>query len=534
MRVWLVYVRKSVVRVESDLESPERQLHICNSLLQFSETQPYITELYQDLDRSGSTEVGRDDWLRLKQQLSRPEVAGVISYSLDRIYRNVSEFLTFLNELERQGKALKTARENLDTSGPLGRFVVTILMALYEMEWRLTSVRMADMIEHKRRNQGRHWGTAPFGTERDVSGQLIPSQRAYIHDGEGRYYHDALRECFQFYATGLAGYEQVALALNLSGWRFWQAQPGPLGQKGDYSPTEWDSEKVRSVVNRWRIYRGDLPLGNPLKNQNVEWIPGGHQPILPIELCDTVGAVLNDRRRRLWNRNGNTRRIYILSDITHCGNCGMQLIGSFQKRRLYRHRWAKGGCSEGWVNADAIEAELITAVADFLHHPHLFNNIQLMLRQLNRTTQPDNLEDKLTDARAQLSRLEDIYLTDGGISKETYLIRRQRLLAELAELETQLLQSGNGLTQLTDQIWAGLKHLEDAEPKTQKALVSKIFQRLDISNSKITGLTPQPWAIPFFSACSKWAGWESNPTNTIELPDTLRIIGWYINVSSEA
>lgn len=514
MRVWLIYVRKSVVRVESDLESPERQVNICNALLQFSEGQPYTTELYQDLDRSGSTEAGRDDWLKLKQQLDRPEVAGVVAYSLDRIYRNVSEFLTFLNELERRGKALKTARENLDTSGPLGRFVVTILMALYEMEWRLTSVRMADMIDDKRRNQGRHWGTAPFGTDRGDGGQLVPSRRAYTLNGEERYYHDALQACFRIYAAGSSSYEQVAMALNATGWRFWQPGKPEIGQRSEYSPVEWDPERVRSVVNRWRIYRGDLPLGNPLKNQNVEWLDGGHRPILPIELCDAAGTVLNERSRRMWNRSGDDRRVYILSDITHCGKCGMQLSGNYQKRRLYRHRWAKGDCPEIWIEADAVEAEMMAAVSEFLHHPHLQKHIQIMLQQIDQPARDDDLNRKQINLRSRLTRLEDLYLTEGGITKEAYLIRRQRMLAEMAELEIQQSQGSGHFAELTGQVLTGLEHLEYAEPKTQKALVSEIIQRLDISGGKITGMTPQDWAKSFFTACSKWAGWESNPDNT--------------------
>lgn len=514
MRVWLLYIRKSVVRDDTDLESPERQLYICKTRLELAETLPYSIEIYQDLDRSGSTEAGRPDWLRLKEQLSRPEVAGVISSSLDRLYRNVSEFLAFLNELERSKKVLITSKESLDTSGPLGRFVVTIFMALFEMEWRLTSARMIDMIEHKRRAQGRHWGVAPFGCDRDEAGQLVPSQRTFILNDEQRYYYDGLVECYRVYATGNYSYEQVAISLNLSGWRFYDR---------GFNTGEWNEDRVRGVVNRWRMYKGDLALGNPLKDNQVEWVSGGHQPILPIELCNAVGQILSERNRRVWNRVGENRRVYFLSGALYCHCCGQQLNGQYVTYRLYRHKSAKGSCRETWTKAEAIEAQVIEAITDLVQHPALLNDIAALSSQLDTTDH--NLQAELDEVQRKLSRLEDLYLTEGGISKASYLQRRGDLLNQLANLDSR--KSSNDLPAITEQVLSYLSFIADAEDKTKKALVSTVIQRLEVSDGQIKTLVPQDWAKPFFTSCSKWAGWESNP------PETPSIIVWFINSSSK-
>src|SRR5690606_19117927 len=158
----------------------------------------------------------------------------------------------------------------------LGRFVVTILMAMYEMESRLTSVRMRDMIEDKRRNQGRHWGGVPLGGEREEKRQLIPTQKTDTIEDETRYFCDARTECVKPSASGTFSYEQVADLLNISGWRFYDRY-GKVG--------EWNEERVRGVVGRWRLYQGQLPLGNPIKDKSLEYVEGGHSPILPAELC---------------------------------------------------------------------------------------------------------------------------------------------------------------------------------------------------------------------------------------------------------
>lgn len=517
MRVWLIYIRKSVVRDGTDLESPERQLYICQTRLQLGETQPYEVEIYQDLDRSGSNEAGREEWLLLKQQLSRPDVVGVVASSLDRLYRNVSEFLAFLNELERLDKSLITAKESLDTSGPLGRFVVTILMALFEMEWRLTSARMIDMIAYKRRNQGRHWGSAPFGSERGNDGQLIPSNRTYILNGETRSYHDALAECFRLYATGFYSYDQLAGLLNGNGWRFWQALKEKTDPKASYISVEWNSERVRSVVGRWRLYRGDLPLGNPVKDRSLEWLPGGHQPILPVELCEAVGAMLDDRNRRIWNRHGASHQVYMLSNVLYCATCGMRLNGQYHHRRFYRHNRAKGACPQPWQPADEIESQVIDAVSELVYHPTLFNDIRRMVSEMNR---PDNsAQVKADEISGKLGRLADLYINDGAISKTDYITRRQGLLDELALLNLSRSFEGDDIA---GQIMDSLGYLEYAEPKTKKALIETVIKRLEIEDGKIKGMIPQGWANQFFDLCGRWAGWESGTA------DTPAIIVWYL------
>jgi len=56
-QTWLIYIRKSVVKDDTDLESPERQLFVCKTRLSLLDT-PVKTEIYEDLDRSGSNEAG--------------------------------------------------------------------------------------------------------------------------------------------------------------------------------------------------------------------------------------------------------------------------------------------------------------------------------------------------------------------------------------------------------------------------------------------------------------------------------------------
>lgn len=516
-RIWLIYIRKSVVRDDTDLESPERQLSNCQKRLEITETQPYKLEVYQDLDRSGIKEQGREGWLKLKGRLGDPDVIGVIANSFDRLYRNVYEFLAFLNEIERWGKVLVTANGFLDTSNPFGRFSVTVLMAMYEMESLLTSLRMRDMIEYKRREQGRHWGGVPFGCDRDeVTGQLVPGQKTYTLEQETRYFYDGLVECFRLYSSGNHSYQQVARILNANGWRFYDRYNNIL---------EWNEDRVRGVVGRWRLYQGQLPMGNPVKDKGLEYIEGGHQPILPAELCAAAGSVLNTRSRLVWSKVGANKRVYLLSDFTYCASCGMRMIGQFEatsQRRIYRHKLAKGDCPEVWVDAEALEEKLLSGFFELANHPQIMKWIEEDAATLDCC--PEDESPKINEIQKRLERLEDIYVNDGAIDKDSYLSRRSSLLSQLMELQPK--PQGIEVSSQVEMLLSSIHLIEYAEESTKKALLSELISYLGIASGTIHSLTPKDNYTPIFDRVVNGPGGSRT-----QITRDLILVNWLNNAS---
>lgn len=492
-KTWLIYIRKSVVRNDTDLESPERQLAKCQARLTLLD-EPVNTEVYTDLDKSGSNEAGRPAWLDLRAQLDRPDVAGVVAASIDRMSRNVAEFLQFVSEMEANKKAIITAKENLNTTDPWGRFVVTILMAIYEMEWRLTSQRMTDMVAYKRREQGRHWGPAPFGTERDASGQLIPSAAV---DAAGLHYHDALSEMFRQFSTGEYTYDGLTDSLNAAGWRY-------LDRYG--RSQKFNRDQVREILARWRLYRGDLPLGNSRKGKNIEWLNGGHAPILPVELCDAVGSVLSERARPA-GRQQPAHRKHILSGVLYC-ECGVRLIGVVDHGLfVYRHPGARGSCPYKWTPAENAENTVIDGLIELTRHPEIQAGIRAKLAKMSTVDAAANSQIGILEAK--LDRLEDLYV-DGLIARDKYLTKRGHIISQMATLPP----AQHVSPKLADNVISALNLLKNASRDTQQDIIATLFDRVVTAGPEIKTVSPKPWAKPFFASCQQWAGWESNPHNT--------------------
>jgi DNA invertase Pin-like site-specific DNA recombinase len=85
--------------------------------------------------------------------------------AFDRIARNVRHFLDVLDELNHLGIEFVSKRENIDTSGPLGRAMLTIVGAISELERSLIVERVRAGMR-RARMEGRRIGRAPLDIDR--------------------------------------------------------------------------------------------------------------------------------------------------------------------------------------------------------------------------------------------------------------------------------------------------------------------------------------------------------------------------------
>lgn len=498
-----------MVRGAADLVSPERQTHTCELWVEMHD-QPYRIEWYEDVEghRSGRWEKGRPGWQNLIKQLDRPDVEGVIVDSFDRAYRNVFEFLKFLNRIDELNKRFIAVKEGLDTTSILGKAIVTILMVIYQLESDQTSDRMTKMVKFKREELGRHWGPLPFACERDEEGKLSPTGKAYwvsptgqAHNGEAapgpgwqqRHYHEALRAAYDLYAAGDFSHDVVAEKLNLAGWRYYDR----AGQ-----PRPFNRFDIRRVIACWQTYRGDLTTGNQTNGKDQPIIKAAHPPILPVELCDQVGRVIG-QRAKIYNKRSQ-KTFYLLSNVAFCAACGQKMAGYSQDgKRRYRHQSARQGCAEVWVLADAVEGELLHRLTELGRH-EIINEIEAEMDALareyfSRGRESAPLLKELQQQQERLTRLEDLYL-DGEISRERYSQQKAGSQDKINSLQDQLYQMTQlpNLNRALDKVRNVLFQIGDAGPEKQKALINVLIERLELAGGAIVHLVPRPWAKDFF------------------------------------
>ncbi len=86
--------------------------------------------------------------------------------AFDRIARNVRHFLEVLDELNHIGIQFISLRENIDTGGPLGRALLTIIGAISELERSLIVERVKAGMR-RAKLEGRRIGRTPLNINRE-------------------------------------------------------------------------------------------------------------------------------------------------------------------------------------------------------------------------------------------------------------------------------------------------------------------------------------------------------------------------------
>lgn len=120
-------------------------------------------------------------------RMDRPELQAALAWmragdvltilSLDRLGRNVRGVLELVDDLERRGVGLRVLQLGLDTSTPSGKLVLTVLLAVAQLERDHLSERTRDGLAAARR-RGR-----VGGRPRALSENQIRAVRAMRDDG---------------------------------------------------------------------------------------------------------------------------------------------------------------------------------------------------------------------------------------------------------------------------------------------------------------------------------------------------------------
>lgn len=114
-------------------------------------------EVIREEGRSGKSIKGRPVLTDALTRLENGEAAALIVTRIDRLARSTTDFLDIVDMANKKGWRLIMLDLNLDTSTYQGRFVVTVMSALAEMERGIIAARQKD-VHKDRRDRGIVWG----------------------------------------------------------------------------------------------------------------------------------------------------------------------------------------------------------------------------------------------------------------------------------------------------------------------------------------------------------------------------------------
>ena len=154
-QIAILYSRVSTQLQVNDgvsLDVQERQLVQAAELAGFTDY-----ELVREEGRSGKSISGRPALTEALKRLDSGKAHALFVTRIDRLARSTKDFLNIVDRASTNGWRLVMLDLNLDTSSYQGRFVVTIMSALAEMERGIIAERQRD-VHKDRRERGIVWG----------------------------------------------------------------------------------------------------------------------------------------------------------------------------------------------------------------------------------------------------------------------------------------------------------------------------------------------------------------------------------------
>lgn len=133
------------------LNAQEKQLKAA------AELAGYEAVLLREEGRSGKSIQGRPVLREALEDLDSGKAQALYVTRLDRLARSTRDFLSIIDRSHKNEWRLALLDLGLDTATYQGRFVVTIMAAMAEMERGMISMRQKD-VHQDRKDQGKRWG----------------------------------------------------------------------------------------------------------------------------------------------------------------------------------------------------------------------------------------------------------------------------------------------------------------------------------------------------------------------------------------
>lgn len=379
-----------------------------------------IYQYYLDDGISGSTPIQqRPAGKRMLADAKEGKFDAVYVYRLDRLARTTLDILNTHDKLAKLSISLKSMTESFDTSTPSGKFFMTTLGGIAEIE-RATIAERMRLGKVRAIKEGR-WpgGPPPYGYK-------IEHKHLVINEGEAR----VIKKIYQLYTE--EGMDTVSVADYLTAAGYFT--PGAARKKK--SPASvWYGSKVWGILTN-QTYAGRFVYGkSKTKGDQQEF---SCPAIITEEQWNKAQQKLKDN---YFNARRNAKRQYLLRGIIKCGSCGRNYCGdgSHSKGRHHYYRCTSNSsfrgrlvkkCSSRSVRADILESIVWKDILEFIkREDRLLKELQSKLIASvpgANTSEIDFVQDKINEKKMERDRV--LVLFRKGLIDE---LEAQRLLEDV-------------------------------------------------------------------------------------------------------
>jgi len=195
-----------------------------------------------------------------------------------------------------------------------------------------------------------------------------------------------------------------------------------------YTGTGYYNRRQSVEVDNGRRYRRSLKAGRRLRDRS-EWIPIKFPPLVDEQKFKLVQEMLKKR----FKPYGKSKRLYLLSGLVKCANCGYSFAGdSYGRGRYYRcnnrHRRypLPKTCNAKYIKAELLENAVWNAIVNAISNPAiLISHVSALTKKISEDGESlkkerEGLVKEKNELIQKKDKLIELY-TEGSISKEQFL-----------------------------------------------------------------------------------------------------------------
>lgn len=263
-------------------------------------------EIFEDAGKSGKN-TNRPAFERMMKKVRAGLVSHVIVYKIDRISRNLVDFSLMYDDFKYNRVTFISLNEQFDTSSAIGEAVLKIILVFAELERKLTSERVKDIMIG--RAQAGQWNGArvPYGWDWDNEAKFPKHSEAEAVFGRLMYdmYEETRSSC------------KVRDYLN--------ENDIPTKRGGEWT-SKTVADFIRNPMNKgdYRYNYRESARGRKKPDEEVIYIEGVFPPLVDPDQWDRCNAIMDKNAAAKRNEGFSHRRkhIHIFAGLLVCADCG--------------------------------------------------------------------------------------------------------------------------------------------------------------------------------------------------------------------
>lgn len=421
-----IYSRKSKITEKGD--SIENQISICKNYLSSIQIQDYM--IYEDEGFSGKN-TKRPEFQKMISDAKDKKFDVIICYKLDRVSRNVSDFSSFIEFLNKCEIGFISITEKFDTTNPMGRAMMYISSVFAQLERETISQRVKDNMTELAKCGRWLGGMTPTGFESKkitITDDKLKT-RVYYElspiEGEVKLVKLIYKKYLE--TKSISQVEKYLLSNNYktklnTDWsksKVREILKHPVYVKASDEVLEYLGAKGISVIGEPDSIHGMLLYrrrkGKSGYNSTTLWLAviGKHEGIISSDEWLKVQKTL-DENRKMGARTGTTS-IALLSGLIICKHCGSKmrvqhgkiLKSTGMKKFFYvcslKYNSGCTRCKNSNLDGPEIEKLVINKMRDI----NIVNDVLIRkLSEFKRELYKDTIDDEYLNISNELRKTE--------------------------------------------------------------------------------------------------------------------------------